>query len=141
MTEKPNQFFERDGSHARRGSKTPLGKWDDMENEMKENILKRWQMLREGDGLQHAKRLTLILRVASLLALVAILTAITMDAHPAMVALLATVMGWLIAETNALRLRLAQWPIMEVYIDWERVRADLTTQSDGNDNSRPQQGS
>ena len=111
-----------------------------METGMRQNILKRWQSLHEGGGLRQARRVTLILRVASLLALVAVFAGIALGVHPAIVALLAAAMGWLIAETNALRLRLAQWPIMEAYIDWARVRADANTESDENDNRSPQPG-
>jgi hypothetical protein len=34
-------------------------------------------------------------------------------------------MGWVVAESNALRTRLAQWPVFMTYIDWKRVDEDL----------------
>jgi hypothetical protein len=45
--------------------------------------------------------------------------------HPAAIAVAAAAMGWIIAETNALRWRLAQWPTLKRYIDWQRVHEDL----------------
>ena len=45
--------------------------------------------------------------------------------HPALIAIAAAVMGWVIAERNALRTRAAQWPIFRSYIDWKRVQDDL----------------
>ena len=45
--------------------------------------------------------------------------------HPAFVAIAAAVTGWVIAESNALRTRLAQWPIFKSYIDWKKVEEDL----------------
>ena len=111
-----------------------------MKIEMKQSILKRWQSLHEGDGVRHARRVAMILRVVSSLAFVAVFAGIATGFHPALVALLAAVMGWLIAESNALRLRLTQWPIMEDYIDWARVRADSSTEPDENDNRGPQPG-
>ena len=33
--------------------------------------------------------------------------------------------GWLIAERNALADRLSKWPILRQYIDWSHVDADL----------------
>lgn len=41
------------------------------------------------------------------------------------VAVAAAAMGWVIAERNALRTRLGQWPIFKTYIDWNRVEEDL----------------
>jgi hypothetical protein len=34
------------------------------------------------------------------------------------------VAGWVVAERNALRLRISQWPIFSAYIDWDRVHQD-----------------
>jgi hypothetical protein len=45
--------------------------------------------------------------------------------HPAFIAGPAAAMGWVIAESNALRTRLAQWPIVKAYIDWKKVEEDL----------------
>jgi hypothetical protein len=45
--------------------------------------------------------------------------------HPAFVAVTAAAMGWVIAETNALRARIAQWPIFKTYINWNRVEEEL----------------
>jgi hypothetical protein len=45
--------------------------------------------------------------------------------HPALVVVAAAGMGWVIAERNALRTGLAQWPVFKTYIDWKRVEEDL----------------
>ena len=34
-------------------------------------------------------------------------------------------MGWVVAERNALRTRIAQWSVFKTYIDWSRVEEDL----------------
>ncbi len=34
-------------------------------------------------------------------------------------------MGWVVAESHALRTRLAHWPIFKSYIDWKKVEEDL----------------
>ena len=51
--------------------------------------------------------------------------AVVYKLHPVFVAVAATVMGWVIAERNALRSRIAQWPTFKRYIDWKRVQEDL----------------
>jgi hypothetical protein len=48
--------------------------------------------------------------------------------HPTIVAGAAAIMGWIIAERNALHTRLNQWTILRRYIDWNRVQADLNTE-------------
>jgi hypothetical protein len=46
--------------------------------------------------------------------------------HPAPVAVAAAIMGWVIAERNALRTKSAQWPAFKRYIDWQSVKDDLS---------------
>ena len=41
------------------------------------------------------------------------------------IAIAAAAFGWVIAETNALRDRMAQWPELKQYIDWQRVHQDI----------------
>jgi len=45
--------------------------------------------------------------------------------HPIVIAFVAAIGGVMLAETNALRTRMAQWPIFKQYIDWQRVHEDL----------------
>ncbi|HZZ29728.1 MAG TPA: hypothetical protein VFE46_17160 [Pirellulales bacterium] len=45
--------------------------------------------------------------------------------HPAIIAIAAAAMGWLVAECNALRSRMLQWPIFKQYIDWQHVHKDI----------------
>jgi len=54
-----------------------------------------------------------------------VLFAVVCRLHPAFVAVAAAVMGWVVAESNALRTRIAQWPIFKTYIDWKKVEEDL----------------
>jgi len=44
---------------------------------------------------------------------------------PAILIAASAVMGWIVGERNALKSRLAQWPTVANYIDWERVRNDI----------------
>ena len=65
------------------------------------------------------------LRIVGLVLCVFVVFAVVYRLHPAFVAVAAAVMGWVIAESNALRTRLAQWPIFKSYIDWKKVEEDL----------------
>jgi len=66
-----------------------------------------------------------ILWIAGLLLCIVVIFGISYGLHPVVVAIAAVVMGWVIAERNALRTRLSQWPILRRYIDWKRVQEDL----------------
>ena len=88
-------------------------------------LLKRLLSLEEGDGIRRATSLSRILFVIGLLLSVFVGYAIVYRLHPALIAAAALVVGFVIAERNALRSRISQWPIFRGYIDWQRVRADL----------------
>ena len=62
---------------------------------------------------------------AGMLLAICIGIAVAYGLHPGFIAIASAAVGWIIAERNALRSRISQWPIMRNYIDWQRVRADL----------------
>jgi hypothetical protein len=88
-------------------------------------LLKRLRSLEEGDGIRRATSLSRILFVIGLLLSMFVGYAIVYRLHPALIAAAALVVGFVIAERNALRSRISQWPIFRGYIDWQRVREDL----------------
>jgi hypothetical protein len=88
-------------------------------------LLKRLRSFEEGDGIRRAKSLSRILFVIGLLLSIFVGYAIAYRLHPALIAVAAVVVGFVIAERNALRSRISRWPIFRGYIDWQRVREDL----------------
>jgi hypothetical protein len=74
-------------------------------------------------------------RYLSIAAIVVFVAAIVMGhfiAIPNWVSVgLGVVVGWLLAERNALETRTKQWPIFRRYIDWNRVQTDLHGAADG----------
>ena len=95
-----------------------------MNTETKE-LLTRWQSLEKDGGLQRAGAASRTLRIVGLVLCIFVVFAVVYRLHPALVAVAAAVMGWMIAESNALRTRLTQWPIFKSYIDWKKVEEDL----------------
>ena len=88
-------------------------------------LLTRWQSLEENGGLQRAGATARLLWIVGLVLCIFVVFAVVYRLHPAFVAVTAAVMGWVIAESNALRTRLAQWPLFKSYIDWKKVEEDL----------------
>jgi L-methionine (R)-S-oxide reductase len=88
-------------------------------------LLTQLDSLKRGDGVRRAKLLSRVLFVVGLLLAAFVGVAIAYGLHPAFIAVPAAAVGWVIAERNALRLRISQWPIMRSYIDWQRVQVDL----------------
>jgi hypothetical protein len=88
-------------------------------------LLKRLQSLEDGEGLRRAASLSRALFVVGVLLSMFVGWAIVFRLHPALIAVAALAVGFVIAERNALRTRISQWPIFRVYIDWQRVRDDL----------------
>jgi len=95
-----------------------------MNNETKQ-LLARWQSLEKDGGLQRAASMARALWLVGLVLCIFVVFAVIYRLHPAFVAVAAAAMGWVIAERNALRTRLGQWPIFKTYIDWKRVEEDL----------------
>jgi hypothetical protein len=93
------------------------------------DILTRWMNLEEGTGLAKAKLASRYLSIASFTICIAIALMGGYFELPWWVLVVpAVVVGWLIAERNALNTRVAQWPVYRKYIDWSRVRADLQSE-------------
>jgi hypothetical protein len=88
-------------------------------------LLMRWQSLESGTGLKRARSLACILWFIGLALCLFIAFGLVLGFHPAITTFAATAMGWIIAETNALRNRSAQWQIFRRYIDWKLVQEDL----------------
>ena len=91
------------------------------------SLLMRWQALEKGDGLRRVSSLVRVLWVLGLVLCLVVVFGIFYGWPTVAVAVAAAVMGWIIAETNALRSRLAQWPLFKRYIDWRRVEEDLSS--------------
>jgi hypothetical protein len=87
-------------------------------------LLTRLDSFEKGDGLRRAKSVGRILFVVGLLLAIFIGLAVAYGLHRGFIAVAAAAVGWIIAERNALRSRITQWPIMRIYIDWHRVRED-----------------
>jgi hypothetical protein len=90
----------------------------------RKQLLKRWQSLQDGTGLVRSLKLARLLSAAGLLLVLLVTYAVTYRLSPIFVAAVSAVTGWVIAERNALQLRVSQWPIFSEYIDWDRVRQD-----------------
>jgi hypothetical protein len=88
-------------------------------------LLSRWQSLEKNSGLQHAALKARALWFVGLVLCLFVVLAVIYRLHPAFVAVAAAAMACVVAESNALRARLAQWPIFKTYIDWKRVEEDL----------------
>ncbi|HEV7925721.1 MAG TPA: hypothetical protein VGR14_10210 [Verrucomicrobiae bacterium] len=100
-------------------------------NTKSRNLLLRWHSLEKEDGLRRAKAAVLVLGFAGLALSIFIVFAIVYKLHPIAIAVAAAVMGWVVAERNALRTRLVQWPAIRRYVDWKRVEEDLHTDHTG----------
>jgi hypothetical protein len=88
-------------------------------------LLTRLDSLEKDDGIRRAKLASRVLFVLGILLAAFVGVAMAYGLHPGFIAVAAAAVGWVIAERNALRLRISQWPIMRNYIDWQRVQADL----------------
>lgn len=93
-------------------------------------LLLRWKALAQPDALQRVKAMVRALWIAGLFVVVVVAIAIARELSPVLIACAAAVAGWLIAETNALRNRIAQWDIFRSYLDWGRIERDLGSEPD-----------
>ena len=88
-------------------------------------LLKRLHSLENDDGLRRARSLSRALFVVGMLLSIFVGYAIVLGLHPVLIAGAAAIVGFVVAERNALRQRISQWPTFRSYIDWQRVREDL----------------
>ncbi len=88
-------------------------------------LLTRLQSLEKDGALRRADSTAGVLWIVGLALFVLVAVGMVYRFHPALIAVASAVMGWVIAERNALRTRVAQWPIFRSYIDWKRVHQDL----------------
>jgi hypothetical protein len=88
-------------------------------------LLRRWQALNKQGGLQRAKSMALTLWIFGFTVLVVVAVAIATLHSAVLVACGGAVAGWLVAETNVLRNRIAQWNTFQRYLDWQRIEQDL----------------
>jgi hypothetical protein len=84
----------------------------------------RWRFLEQGEGLQRATSTARVAGVVGFLLCAFVVFAIVYRLHPVAIALAAAGLGWVVAERNALRSRIAQWPILKRYINWKQVNED-----------------
>jgi hypothetical protein len=97
-----------------------------MDNDTRK-ILTRWQSLEKGDGLRRVVSIARVLWLVGLVLCFFVVVGVAYGLHPVILVVAAAAMGWIIAEGNALRGRLGQWPIFRRYIDWKRVQEDLNS--------------
>ncbi|HEY4415849.1 MAG TPA: hypothetical protein VGO57_09170 [Verrucomicrobiae bacterium] len=95
-----------------------------MNSEAKQ-LLSRWQSLEKDGGLRRAGSIARGLWIVGLVLFLFVGFGVVYHLHQALIAIAAAMMGWVVAERNALRTRIVQWPIFKSYIDWKRVQDDL----------------
>jgi hypothetical protein len=100
-------------------------------NTKSRNMLLRLLSLEEEDGLRRAKTVVRVLWFVGLALFIFIVIGIVDKLPSIAIAVAAAVMGWVIAERNALRIRLVQWPAIRRYVDWKLVEEDLRTDHTG----------
>src|SRR5512138_2184066 len=88
-------------------------------------LLLRWHALSNPGELQRVKARALTLWIFGLIVFLVVGVAIAKGQSAVLVAGGGMVVGWLIAETNALRSRIAQWDTFKRYLDWTRIEQDL----------------
>jgi hypothetical protein len=91
----------------------------------KRQLLTRWESLRSGTGLARATFVARILWLLGPVLFLVVVMGLNYELPPAILVAVSAVMGWVIAERNALKSRIAQWPTIASYIEWERVSNDL----------------
>jgi hypothetical protein len=89
-------------------------------------LLTRLHALEKGGGIRRASAVSRVLFIVGLLLAIFIGYAVVFNFHLSLIAIASAGVGWVIAERNALRLRISQWPVFRKYIDWQRVEEDLT---------------
>lgn len=100
-------------------------------NTKSRNLLLRWHSLEKEDGLRRAKATVRVFSFVGLALSIFIVFGIVYKVHPIAIAVAAAALGWVIADRQALRSRLVQWPAIRRYFDWKLVEEDLRTDHTG----------
>lgn len=90
-------------------------------------LLNRWESLHSGPGLVRAMSVARTLWLLGLALFIVVVVGLYYMLPPVVLVAASAVMGWVIAERNAIKSRIAQWPTFASYIDWERVSNDLSS--------------
>lgn len=91
-------------------------------------ILTRWAAIERGDGLVKCQKISRVLTIIGVAGCIAIVAGTMWLGWVAGAFGIAGILiGWVIAERNALDTRVADWPTYRQYIDWPRVHQDLAT--------------
>jgi len=88
-------------------------------------LLFRWQALNKPGGLQRAKSMALTLWIFGFIVVAVVAVAIANGHSAVLLVCGGAVVGWLTAEANAMRSRIAQWNTFQRYLNWERIEQDL----------------
>ena len=92
-------------------------------------ILTRWVAIESGNGIENVRKTSHFFSIAAFTVCVAVGLVYAFFDLPSLVfEFPGALIGWLIAERNALESRIAQWPTFRQYIDWTKVREDLRAQ-------------
>ena len=94
-------------------------------DDAKRKVLGRWKALENSNGPPLAKRVVWVLDVAGITLCGFVAYAIYKQLNPIAIAAAAIIAGWVFAEVNALRTRIAQCPIFREYLRWDQIDADL----------------
>ena len=87
-------------------------------------LLLRWLTLSKPGELQRVKSRAMTLWIFGLIVFLIVAIAIAKAQSPIFIVAGGMVVGWLIAETNALRSRIGQWDTFQRYLDWARIEHD-----------------
>ena len=89
------------------------------------HLLNRWRSLRTEAGLKRAASVARWLWFIGLILALVVAFGLYYGLSSLADAAAAAAMGWVVAERNALKSRISQWPTVANYIDWSRVANDL----------------
>ena len=90
--------------------------------DQEQETLQRWVAIEDSTGIDAALRMVKNLTVGSISLTILIVCAFYFNFHPAIVSVLSILLGWSVAERNALRSRIKLWPQLRKYLDWKLIR-------------------
>ncbi|MDF1691692.1 MAG: hypothetical protein P1U47_04940 [Zhongshania sp.] len=86
-----------------------------------DSYLKQWTELKEGSGIENASFISIKLFITGAFLSILVALLIFFQVHSAFVAIVSVAIGWVIAERNALLSKIALWPKLEKYLNWELI--------------------